>query len=213
MLFPPFFCFAAISIHALLAESDTYAPEYRPETEISIHALLAESDVRAAHTRTLTLKFLSTLSLRRATEQSASYNAYLEISIHALLAESDSERPEIRRFDAISIHALLAESDKRETLLFACPFCISIHALLAESDMGGWRSSGIGSIFLSTLSLRRATTCTPSARPMKRFLSTLSLRRATVNKYENHQELPHFYPRSPCGERRALAWLKEHNML
>ena len=67
VLFPPFFCFAAISIHALLAESDTYAPEYRPETEISIHALLAESDVRAAHTRTLTLKFLSTLSLRRAT--------------------------------------------------------------------------------------------------------------------------------------------------
>ena len=36
--------------------------------------------------------FLSTLSLRRATEQSASYNEYLEISIHALLAESDSER-------------------------------------------------------------------------------------------------------------------------
>ena len=33
--------------------------------------------------------FLSTLSLRRATEQSSSYNAYLEISIHALLAESD----------------------------------------------------------------------------------------------------------------------------
>ena len=34
-------------------------------------------------------KFLSTLSLRRATEQSSSYSAYLEISIHALLAESD----------------------------------------------------------------------------------------------------------------------------
>ena len=39
--------------------------------------------------------FLSTLSLRRATEQSASYNAYLAISIHALLAESDIEVMEI----------------------------------------------------------------------------------------------------------------------
>ena len=89
VLFPPFFCFAAISIHALLAESDTYAPEYRPETEISIHALLAESDVRAAHTRTLTLKFLSTLSLRRATLRQIDRKPNGKISIHALLAESD----------------------------------------------------------------------------------------------------------------------------
>ena len=56
---------------------------------ISIHALLAESDVRAAHTRTLTLKFLSTLSLRRATLRQIDRKPNGKISIHALLAESD----------------------------------------------------------------------------------------------------------------------------
>ena len=33
-----------ISIHALLAESDTMMELYRPQVLISIHALLAESD-------------------------------------------------------------------------------------------------------------------------------------------------------------------------
>ena len=56
---------------------------------ISIHALLAESDGPQGCYTLWEVSFLSTLSLRRATEQSASYNAYLAISIHALLAESD----------------------------------------------------------------------------------------------------------------------------
>ena len=107
--------------------------------------------------------FLSTLSLRRATEQSSSYNAYLEISIHALLAESDSmridtgnsfgdfyprspcgERPRPpappRREYYISIHALLAESDGIHYDNYNLHCVISIHALLAESDFTsfGW---------------------------------------------------------------------------
>ena len=40
--------------------------------------------------------------------------------------------------------------------------------------------------FLSTLSLRRATSCGISAIPLSRFLSTLSLRRATVWPYQRH---------------------------
>ena len=56
---------------------------------ISIHALLAESDVSFMLYDTSSLIFLSTLSLRRATERVNS-NAYIDsISIHALLAESD----------------------------------------------------------------------------------------------------------------------------
>ena len=77
--------------------------------------------------------FLSTLSLRRATEQSASYNAYLEISIHALLAESDVGVFSCYLDNIISIHALLAESD-RLGLPGWLRVLISIHALLAESD-------------------------------------------------------------------------------
>ena len=79
-------------------------------------------------------------------------------------------------------------------------------------------------VFLSTLSLRRATGCGRSGHtatqisihallaesdnkqvlhiePPKLFLSTLSLRRATVRGSASFVVLYHFYPRSPCGER------------
>ena len=41
------------------------------------------------------------------------------------------------------------------------------------------------------------------------FLSTLSLRRATICQERQSEFFAHFYPRSPCGERRPeyfLAW-------
>ena len=58
-------------------------------------------------------KFLSTLSLRRATENGFAGVLFLiDISIHALLAESDYMCPTISTtILIISIHALLAESD------------------------------------------------------------------------------------------------------
>ena len=57
---------------------------------------------------------------------------------------------------------------------------ISIHALLAESDWQNQRQN------------RRAGS----------FLSTLSLRRATALAMAAQSPDTHFYPRSPCGERR-----------
>ena len=101
---------------------------------------------------------------------------------------------------------------------------ISIHALLAESD---FRSSCKGIsyfLFLSTLSLRRATfllvkilikshnfyprsPCgerpppAPQNESSIKFLSTLSLRRATANWFDLWGWAEYFYPRSPCGER------------
>ena len=82
--------------------------------------------------------------------------------------------------------------------------------------------------FLSTLSLRRATSCTSIGRPKRLyfyprspcgerpvdangersitvFLSTLSLRRATWSWTITATSPANFYPRSPCGERRAKA--------
>ena len=101
---------------------------------------------------------------------------------------------------------------------------ISIHALLAESDgflimIGGFGAdfyprSPCGERqhayqlvlwvlrFLSTLSLRRATRRLTHHRLKYRFLSTLSLRRATSKFKPPIQTHRHFYPRSPCGERR-----------
>ena len=56
----------------------------------------------------------------------------------------------------ISIHALLAESDVRCFSPAGC-WRISIHALLAESDRVIPEVFHDGMLFLSTLSLRRAT--------------------------------------------------------
>ena len=106
---------------------------------------------------------------------------------------------------------------------------ISIHALLAESDTSkadikiphfnfyprspcGERPSiriivFLERVFLSTLSLRRAT-FSPILMGFTGglFLSTLSLRRATLNQIPPRHFHYHFYPRSPCGERRVWAF-------
>ena len=82
---------------------------------------------------------------------------------------------------------------------------ISIHALLAESDPFRLLESQNAPIFLSTLSLRRATKEDINmARPKLPFLSTLSLRRATFKILGAIRATEHFYPRSPCGERQSL---------
>ena len=60
-------------------------------------------------------------------------------------------------------------------------FDISIHALLAESDLPVFLSGFWAYLFLSTLSLRRATHCI----------------------WILCRQHPDFYPRSPCGERRG----------
>ena len=124
-----------------------------------------------------------------------------DISIHALLAESDGIPNQVGTWEVISIHALLAESDHPEAVPCSPHADISIHALLAESDSKAQVLSVTGSIsihallaesdppvrdiiqwegiFLSTLSLRRATNEIPYQRQINQFLSTLSLRRAT----------------------------------
>ena len=92
-----------ISIHALLAESDVPHPRQRRGCAvISIHALLAESDGGASSRTPRPCTFLSTLSLRRATQRRPVYRRAVLISIHALLAESDASgaptRPESVNF-------------------------------------------------------------------------------------------------------------------
>ena len=101
--------------------------------------------------------FLSTLSLRRATSKNAAIGKPTLISIHALLAESDVGRgphaPLVRQFlSTLSLRRATPEgAGKRQ------PAQISIHALLAESDTPRLSRVVPTPIFLSTLSLRRAT--------------------------------------------------------
>ena len=150
------------------------------------------------------------------------------ISIHALLAESDTTKVAgLLALIYISIHALLAESDGSSAVFSGCCTGISIHALLAESDADrigyavrllyfyprspcGERPQEVSvrrgvALFLSTLSLRRATSSQRlSALQLFQFLSTLSLRRATHVRNTLQYCGNYFYPRSPCGERRYL---------
>ena len=78
---------------------------------------------------------------------------------------------------------------------------ISIHALLAESDSKPAQPQHCTHQFLSTLSLRRATTKIGNFDELFAFLSTLSLRRATRWVRSRRRPSADFYPRSPCGER------------
>ena len=146
---------------------------------ISIHALLAESDLMEHLDCKHTKGFLSTLSLRRATMFPGILPHHSRISIHALLAESDRGG-----------HISKARSEH----------------FYPRSPCGERRKSnkltGLKLVFLSTLSLRRATVKGKPASPVigisihallaesdpegaavgyyvTLFLSTLSLRRAT----------------------------------
>ena len=101
-----------ISIHALLAESDiTPATTHQGQADFYPRSPCGERRVLSLSARGQPQRFLSTLSLRRATPRGGS--CYLDniISIHALLAESDNSRANHIKRNKISIHALLAESD------------------------------------------------------------------------------------------------------
>ena len=152
--------------------------------------------------------FLSTLSLRRATAictqgPGTRWNFYPRSpcgerllverirptwKAHFYPRSPCGERPQnpiLRSTPAhISIHALLAESDLDAVESHYHEYSISIHTLLAESD----QSRGSASM------------------PRYLFLSTLSLRRATLATWQSDYLYRDFYPRSPCGERRILVF-------
>ena len=131
--------FEHISIHALLAESDLLILS----SSISIPIFLSTLSLRRAthiftysrqyvlyfyprspcgerlvkaHGDGVFTRFLSTLSLRRATVGTSQVFQRIAISIHALLAESDrTPKGSAHDFKLISIHALLAESDLKSS--------------------------------------------------------------------------------------------------
>ena len=103
----------AISIHALLAESDPEKSESLTTYFISIHALLAESDTVVNNIVFVPGKFLSTLSLRRATRRRTYQRAEKQAFLSTLSLRRATRCPCYvpHRIRLISIHALLAESD------------------------------------------------------------------------------------------------------
>ena len=131
--------------------------------------------------------------------------SYSIISIHALLAESDEFQSVGIAHLFISIHALLAESDRQSGALPQPPPHISIHALLAESDLSGLFHTRVNKISIHALLAESDFAAQRLVRRHAKFLSTLSLRRATSRLSAPSGATLNFYPRSPCGERPTQA--------
>ena len=131
--------------------------ECRKRKYISIHALLAESDLLGLHVGSHDIYFYprSPCGERHLDSEDCTLVPYF------YPRSPCGERRKVRVVEPGLLN-------------------ISIHALLAESDLAGMSDKLIGSVFLSTLSLRRATSVLHSFRPLQE----------------------HFYPRSPCGERQ-----------
>ena len=149
-----------ISIHALLAESDKRANSFpHAPPQISIHALLAESDVFVLRKITITV----------------------DISIHALLAESDLHCKTFITFR----HYFYPRSPCGERLK---------PPVKSHRQKHFYPRSPCGERLVRAVKFANAVL----------FLSTLSLRRATIYHRQRRQFPAHFYPRSPCGERPVL---------
>ena len=126
--------------------------------------------------------FLSTLSLRRATYRSIDRNNVGKISIHALLAESDSMYTSL----CCGCFDFYPRSPCGERPACQGPplrgICISIHALLAESDAPQQENGQA---------------------------ATISIHALLAESDQRHPQTPNhprnFYPRSPCGERRRCS--------
>ena len=193
-----------ISIHALLAESDSNQKKHpltlptflstlslrratagqklvKADTRISIHALLAESDPTEESRPIQASPFLSTLSLRRATGQQSGQEDKLwqflsTLSLRRATAPGAGDESGMIFLSTLSLRRATyqCQIDQKSS-------SISIHALLAESDSALWMARNRLLRFLSTLSLRRATLIQNHIFFYHSlFLSTLSLRRATL---------------------------------
>ncbi len=211
-----------ISIHALHEESDLeQSADHAVRGYISIHALHEESDGQPFVLGNRRNRFQSTLSMRRATNQSAQMGTDLTLFQSTLSMRRATCDPRTRPPGTeISIHALHEESDSTASQLPEPIFplfqsTLSMRRATTNSIAGGSCVS-----FQSTLSMRRATKTFAAKRYGIKisihalheesdvasmvaltcfllFQSTLSMRRATERRNQRHGTPSDFNPRSP----------------
>ena len=198
---------------------------------ISIHALLAESDNLRSCMPTGPRYFYprSPCGERQKPPLIVSANPpyfYPRSPCGERLGDRRSQR---RHRDPISIHALLAESDRapflcrKEYQIFLSTLSlrratvvggaradvglISIHALLAESDVDDRVDPLTGEISIHAL-LAESDRSSPTTSPARcNFYprSPCGERRSSLSASSTQ---PNFYPRSPCGERPLIHEIK-----
>ena len=146
---------------------------------ISIHALLAESDTQWPITARRSSNFYPRSPCGERRVDPVYHGRIYRISIHALLAESDKQLTAAGQ-NACNFYPRSPCGERRSHPQCPPPFCY----FYPRSPCGERPQIGTG------------------GRWLKLFLSTLSLRRATARKRSRRCGSTHFYPRSPCGERR-----------
>ena len=181
---------------------------------------------QSTHVSTMILAlFLSTLSLRRATVLLRFQSFGFAISIHALLAESDGKLYKLAGRKLVFLSTLSLRRATCRPKHSANPK----DYFYPRSPCGERRSNGvthysyihfyprspcgerrigpalyrIKALFLSTLSLRRATKL-DSLQIQYRLISIHALlAESDVSHQHISSDFWNFYPRSPCGERRG----------
>ena len=176
------------------------------------------------HIILISIPFLSTLSLRRATlptcaaltlkryfyprspcgerpNQSYCCRSYMDFYPRSPCGERPVLYSVNRWTTRISIHALLAESDPRQ-YSFDQRFAISIHALLAESDFHGLHLTFERTDFYP----RSPCGERPVLYSVNRWTTRISihalLAESDCSDWFACFSARYFYPRSPCGERQ-----------
>ena len=170
-----------ISIHALLTESDDgFEGCQQLIGDISIHALLTESDHHQSDYLYLGQQFLSTLSLRRATLSLLRSVRFIALFLSTLSLRRATSALGGTTMLEVYFYPRSPYGERPRALCMVGP-----SAYFYPRSPYGERLLYISrlttaQIFLSTLSLRRATLRPSSViSPIGSFLSTLSLRRAT----------------------------------
>ena len=173
---------------------------------ISIHALLAESDNAANDDEQNTFVFLSTLSLRRATQ---AVPAATPRAGHFYPRSPCGERPAFRFPGLHTITNFYPRSPcgerRTKTALTSTVLNFYPRSPCGERPMTSIYFHGIFYFYPRSPCGERhlpQRNCAAGAK----FLSTLSLRRATITLKEYAFRHGNFYPRSPCGERRFSFW-------
>ena len=151
---------------------------------ISIHALLAESDNISAPKTAKNSNFYPRSPCGERPAAIYRRSGMTDISIHALLAESDTIMDNVIFVPGQFLSTLSLRRATAQDFTTLYNILISIHALLAESDtlvqiiMSGYARISIHALLAE------------SDGGLKVIVFSIT----------------HFYPRSPCGERRFQLW-------
>ena len=193
----------SISIHALLAESDKPTPLTRFSLGIFLSTLSLRRATDTSSLMQCQVKFLSTLSLRRATKRSASSLPSISISIHALLAESDSAP----RFTPTPSRNFYPRSPCGERHMKMRVVCASIN-FYPRSPCGERRASNhrerqAQHISIHALLAESDVTVLGIQHRVGISIHALLAESDTLILFLAFMPY-YFYPRSPCGERQAV---------